>query len=770
MTVIETKLPSIRWNWRDDCTRYNRSIELTQDEAFYIGEMQARIAERKKGWPRGATEALIRILLPLDAALDQLCAASKDKRNRTVRTTAIALLIRAMHRFQMTFWGFTSEQWHSLIGADYYAYIGYHGVTANARHQIIGIGYLLCGFDDLWSVGRLSWYQLAEKVFGAECMDTNLTAVLQPLHSWGFTKTGRSTTIACVMAAAFLKQRTCDLHDLQRASLLDMYEGSAVAQTKRGLITLSYVLTSYGILDRPLGRDGYIPSEKKIRHTIAVDGIHPEWLELGERWFATSTLERTTRVSTLYRIMHLARWDAATHAQDCGPQHWDRQRCVEFTASVSRWCIGDFARVTGLNSKNVGKPMEAATKEGLLRSARAFFHDMFDWEWLPRVFDPRRVLATPRALRNQIGPDPRVVDDSIWAKLIWAGLHITEEDISKEEGVKSISRSGSYPLKFVQAVAAVWLFSGLRRNEIMRLRLGCIRWQQADEAVSGAADATCMLDVPVNKTNIAFTKPVDRLVGQAIEAWLAVRPPQPPIIDPKTGESVHFLFAYRNRFLGSTYLNATLIPLLCKKAGVPRTDARAKITSHRARATIASQLYNAKEPLDLFQLQEWLGHRSPESTRHYTKISPTRLAKSYTDADYFSRNLRAIDVLIDREVLAKSPGPDEPWKFYDLGHGYCSYDFFDQCPHRMACAKCDFYVPKDSSAAHLLEAKANLLRLKQEISLNDDERSAIEDGVEAYDKLLAELAGKPTPTRQVMADPIVPPGWQLLSRIDKTDT
>ena len=414
--------------------------------------------------------------------------------------------------------------------------------------------------------------------------------------------------------------------------------------------------------------------------------------------------------------------------------------------------------------------MGAATKEGLLRSARTFFHDMFDWEWLPRVFDPRRVLATPRAIRNQIGPDPRVVDDSIWAKLMWAGLHITEKDISKEEGIKSISRSGSYPLKFVQAVAGVWLFSGLRRNEIMRLRLGCTRWQQTDEAVSGAADATCMLDVPVNKTNVAFTKPVDRLVGQAIEAWISVRPPQPPIIDSKTGESVHFLFAYRNRLLGSTYLNATLIPLLCKKAGVPRTDARAKITSHRARATIASQLYNAKEPLDLFQLQEWLGHRSPESTRHYTKISPTRLAKSYTDAGYFSRNLRVIDILIDRDVLAKSPGPDEPWKFYDLGHGYCSYDFFDQCPHRMACAKCDFYVPKDSSAAHLLEAKANLLRLKQEISLNDDERSSIEDGVEAYDKLLAKLADKPTPTRQVIANPIVPPGWQLLSRIDKTDT
>src|SRR6266481_7268563 len=34
----------------------------------------------------------------------------------------------------------------------------------------------------------------------------------------------------------------------------------------------------------------------------------------------------------------------------------------------------------------------------------------------------------------------------------------------------------------------------------------------------------------------AFTKPVDRVVGEAIAAWEKVRPIQPPQIDPKTGE------------------------------------------------------------------------------------------------------------------------------------------------------------------------------------------------------------------------------------------
>jgi Tn3 transposase DDE domain len=59
--------------------------------------------------------------------------------------------------------------------------------------------------------------------------------------------------------------------------------------------------------------------------------------------------------------------------------------------------------------------------------------------------------------------------------------------------------------------------------------------------------------------------------------------------------------------------------------------------------------------------------------------------------------------LIDREaVLSGAAAAGEPWQHYDLGH--CSYTFFEQCPHRMACARCDFYIPKPSGKAQLLEA------------------------------------------------------------------
>jgi hypothetical protein len=119
--------------------------------------------------------------------------------------------------------------------------------------------------------------------------------------------------------------------------------------------------------------------------------------------------------------------------------------------------------------------------------------------------------------------------------------------------------------------------------------------------------------------------------------------------------------------------------------------------------------------------------------------------RSYSDAGYFSRNLRAIEVLIDQDKVRSGVGADDSWKFYDLGHGYCTYDFFDQCPHRMACAKCSFYLPKESTAAALLEGKSNLLRMRQEIPLSEAELAAFDDGVSALESLLSRLASVPTP-------------------------
>jgi hypothetical protein len=64
----------------------------------------------------------------------------------------------------------------------------------------------------------------------------------------------------------------------------------------------------------------------------------------------------------------------------------------------------------------------------------------------------------------------------------------------------------------------------------------------------------------------------------------------------------------------------------------------------------------------------------------------------------------------------------------------------------MACAKCSFYLRKESTAAALLEGKSNLLRMPQEIALTDAEIAALDDGVSALESLLSRLENIPTPS------------------------
>jgi hypothetical protein len=106
----------------------------------------------------------------------------------------------------------------------------------------------------------------------------------------------------------------------------------------------------------------------------------------------------------------------------------------------------------------------------------------------------------------------------------------------------------------------------------------------------------------------------------------------------------------------------------------------------------------------------------------------------------------------------------------DLGRAPRTIDAYGrglaECQHRMACARCDFYTPKDSSRAQLLEAKANLQRMLVSIPLTDDERAAVDDGQTALDTLLDRLAEVPTPAGPSPRDLNRPTTAQLLPIIE----
>lgn len=730
-----------------DLTVYDRSPRLTRDE-------RAALRPLDEGgymlWGDGSNEDrrrrqndLGRLIRPLQDAIVLLDPRQTVTRHYK-REAAVVALLRCCLAEGRAFWGWPESTWLRVLGDDQAAFEAVHG-ERTARHlrlDMMVAAYLLGCFRDVVSLGRYRRDALAERVFGAEAVAASCDKVRAILKGWGYSwlpvVESNFVEALLVSGSSRVDDVTADVLESLRARKKNNH--SAIYQ-------LGLVLAELGVIDKPLSRLPPSGARWKEQFARARESVDPRWLQWVQRWESTTTIEQRSIRSARPTLWKVGRWLAKHHPTVLEPKDWTRDIAIEFVAAVTRMGVGEYVGRDVAHRKRAGTPLAPRTIDHVITDVRRFFADCQQWEWIPYRFDPYRVFVTPRSVRAKIAPDPRVLLDATWAKLLWAGLNLGTDDVPR---VKEHARP-FYPLEMHRALAAVWLFAGLRSDEIVRLRVGCVRWQQGDTTVESTGevlpkDAVCLLDVPTHKTGRAYTKPVDPAVGKAIAAWEAVRPEQPLMVDAKTGERVPFLFGFRRKRVPSKMLNQHLIPMICRKAGVPLRDARGRITSHRARATIATQLYNAREPMTLFDLQKWLGHELVQTTLSYVAISPTKLAKSYANAGYFERNVRAIEVLVDQEAIKTgATASGTPWRYYDLGHGWCSYDFFDKCAHRMACVRCDFYVGKESTKGQLLEARGNLQRMVQEIPLSDDERAAVDGDLIALDRLTAKLRGVPTP-------------------------
>lgn len=674
---------------------------------------------------------LTRLLDPIDEATETWPLAA-------ARTARKAVLIET-HRRGSAYWSWGEATWARLI-AD---------ATATDQDQrqshLVALGYLLGGHRRLHHkvrVPRLG--SLAEFVFGPGAVDAAVDDVVSTLGSWGIFGPNGSTRAA--LLDALLSNASPHLAALSRELLQELVAVAPVGGSRRaGLLRLSRVLAANGLLAEPLTPNDSLHG----MWASTLDSVPEPWLAYALRWRDLSTREQSTSQGMFSCILIAGRWAAETHPDAVDPANWTRDVAAEYVAATTHAVNGQWAGANRNRTRD-GQALSPGGKENRIGAVRGFFNDLIDWEWITPRFNPRQVLTLPTSVRAQLGPNPRIIEDAAWAKLMAAGLTLTADDLRPHGTPRGIAAGRAqpyYPIEMIRALVAVWLFAGCRIDEIRRLELGCVSWDHPVDENTGQPYRMCLLRVPANKTSREFTKPIDPLAGELIEAWQAVRPPQPDIVDRKTGQRRQHLFCHRAQLIGRTYLNEHIIPLLCAKAGVPETDSRGALTSHRARTTIATQLLNAREPLSLDDLQQWLGHKHPSSTRHYAAILQRTLSAAYRRADYFARNVRTIQVLIDRDAIltGAATGGQQPWKYYDLGDGYCSYDFFAKCPHRLACARCPFYVPKQSAQGQLLAVKDGISEMLEQLDLTDDERAALEGDREAVDGLIERLADITTP-------------------------
>ena len=436
----------------------------------------------------------------------------------------------------------------------------------------------------------------------------------------------------------------------------------------------------------------------------------------------------------MFLLLVVGRWLKLHFPEVCEPSQWTEDLALHFSSRsvlMDDWAVCQPWGKQVLESRGkLHGPLGAAGMANYLAVLRRFFTDLMKHPHsipgqrahkITLDFLPQETLAVPAQIkRAQQSIAPRDIDLRVWARLTIAAATLSESDLPA---------GARYPLSFYRALGLVWVTSARRPNEIARLRLECLRqdWDEAmlnedglpvERLASAAIDQQHTTDgprknspkifylhIPSGKNRGPFWIWIPGYVAEAITAWKWERPPhQQEILDRKDREEVDYLFCYKDSRVGSTFLNASLIPVLCAKAGVDMQDAKGRITGHRGRSTRLTLLRRNGVGLD--DLAEYAGHADGRTIRRYARQDPLQLHRIIRDADDVSR---VIEGVVD--VLAAAQGfPALRWFIgYDADGEpqYCANQVYHTCPHRLDCAKCGMFIGGEK--AKLLHEGENTL-------------------------------------------------------------
>jgi len=137
-----------------------------------------------------------------------------------------------------------------------------------------------------------------------------------------------------------------------------------------------------------------------------------------------------------------------------------------------------------------------------------------------------------------------------------------------------------------------------------------------------------------------------------------------------------------------------------------------KITSHRARATLATWLRS--NGLSLTHIAKLLGHTDLKTLPWYLREDKYQFARAVRKHNPLNRVVTAI---LDTEAIKRGAG--EPVVFYYLGYGddgrphLCASPDYSRCVHQMQCRKCEMFV--DAEQAEVIERRPGALIIEVHI-------------------------------------------------------
>lgn len=586
---------------------------------------------------------------------------------------------------------------------------------------------------------------LAQRLYGRQIVDQERRRIRDELARIGYSSDVRERLVNQCIAELLLSHDAPSLNVVTDESLAAFAGQPMCLGSRKTLRRVSIAMAELGIVRHRLPDSPAPPPATRLE----LLGVGRTWLDWCERWKAASSRSASTRGGNFAGLITAGRWLARCHPSVTSPGDWTMDLALDYVRYVAGKRVGEDI-ASGRRMPRHGEPLSPGARVALLSAVRTFFNDLQDWEWIKRRFNPNRGFVAPKQVMRALEFKPRPIDEGFWLKLRAASLALKPDDLPEPKRVKTYL----YPFELAQAVAVTWTFSGCPVDEIVQLEVSCTYVEHLPEQTDLATGKVVaafdrhMLRVPVNKTRGEIVKPIQEPMTRAIAAWERVRPLQRQALDRTTGRYTDHLFFYRGQRIGKGFVNDVVIPILLKKAGLPPEDTRGAITSHRARATLATRLYNSSSGLTPLEVMRWLGHTRLSSSQHYVELTPTRLMTAFHRSAKLAEEVRCVSVVIDR-----MPDTTASVFHYDLGHGWCTNDAYAACMHRMACARCSFYLPAEAFAEALAKQGDRYVRMLQELTLTADERAATTGDAQAVKGLLLRLAKEPTPAGPpVLAD------------------
>jgi integrase len=744
---------------------------LTEGEWWAL----AQSAAPNFNWLSAKGVATKQLLARLDQPIVDVYALRRHAKEPHDHLLALLLMRRQMHRLGRMFWEWERQDWIDLLCPNSPLFCATYGQRAGQiRTTIIDTAYLLGDVADLRRAGIGQEAATTAKVcFGNDLLTAQCRRVIDLLAGKGYT--GGETTfqdVRYVLSMLFLLKRTPYLEDLSEELLDTIAEESdhkrmVIGRVRRALQDLKI-----------LSRKATPPSP----HNFQASGMAREWHEWAIAWFdQTVDLAPGTKKAFLFHILTTGRWLSAHAPHIRLPEQWTEDLALRFRVDLCSWTQGQYAnanaqrRLAGRGLLN--KPLGPQAIHQYLTALRRYFTDLSRRSYtvggapagrIRLDFAPKEVLVPPDPIRRALDAvNPRDIDGQVWAKLVMAAATLTQSDLPQR---------APYPLSFYRALGLLWVASARRTNELIRLRLDCLRsdWDpemrdddgqpiprlsfpgsgQAASPEHQAARAPNMhyLQIPAGKNRGPYWIWVPEYVADAINAWKRERPRhQEQLLDVKDREPVDYLFCYKNIQVGRSFINQSLIPILCAKAGVETEDARGQITGHRGRSSRLTLLRNKGVSLD--DLAEYAGHTDSRTIRRYARQDPILLHRIVRDADDVSRIVEGVV-----ELQAAAQGlPALRWFIgYDTDGEpmYSGNQVYVTCPHRLSCERCGMFI--GGTKAKLLHEGHNTLPVTSKVPMTPLETCVIKgdvDGAKECQRALQYVPAPETPDIRLIFNP-----------------